>query len=83
MRASPYKARQDRIEGRKYIARMAATVKACWAAACKADDIPVDSTFVVWSDGNKYAPFYERAMTQYLEACAEYEAGGYVGVRIA
>lgn len=82
MRTAPYKASEDRIEGRKFIAGMARTVKALWAKACEFDGIPVDSTFVVWSEGNKFAPFYERAMTQYLDACREYEAGGYVGVRI-
>jgi hypothetical protein len=82
MKCAPYKAREDRIEGRKYLARLRATVKACWARSCEADGIPVDSSLVVWSDGNKFAPFYERAMTQYLDACREYEAGGYVGVRI-
>ena len=82
MRAAKYKASEDRIEGRKFIVSMARTVKALWAKACEFDGIPVDSTFVVWSEGNKFAPFYERAMTQYLDACNEYEAGGYVGVRI-
>jgi hypothetical protein len=82
MRAASYKAREDRIEGRKYLARLRATVKACWQRACEADGIAPESTLVVWSEGNKIAPFYERAMTQYLEACREYEAGGYVGVRI-
>jgi hypothetical protein len=83
MRAAKYKASEDRIEGRKFIAGMAATVKQLWVKACEADQIPPGSQFVVWSEGNKFAPFYERAMAQYLDACAEYEAGGYVGVRIA
>jgi hypothetical protein len=82
MRTAPYKASEDRIEGRKFLAGMAATVKACWARACEADGIPVDSVFVVWSEGNKFAPFYDRAMAQYLAACCEYEAGGYVGLRL-
>jgi hypothetical protein len=53
MRAASYKASEDRIEGRKYLARLASTVKAAWAGACKADGIPVDSTFVVFSKGER------------------------------
>ena len=82
MKANPYKANQDRLEGRKYILTLAATVRAGWARACELDGVPADSTFVVFSDGNKVAPFYERAMAQYLESCRQYEAGGYVGVTL-
>jgi len=82
VKSAPYKASEDRREGSKHILRLAATVKVCWEKACEADGIPPDSTFVVFSDTNKIAPFYERAMQQYLEACREYEAGGYVGVRL-
>jgi hypothetical protein len=83
MKTAPYKARQDRIEGRKFLANMAATVKQLWEKACEFDGIPADSTFVVWSAENKFGKFYNIAINQYMDAQREYEAGGYVGVRIA
>ncbi len=82
MKTAPYKASQDRIEGEKYIAGMRNTVRALWLKACEFDHIPSHSSFVVFSAENKYEQFYQIAMKQYLDACREYEAGGYVGLRI-
>ena len=58
------------------------TVGQCWRQACEFDDIPADSKFVVFSDGNPYAKWYNLAMTEYLRLCREYENGGYVGLTI-
>lgn len=69
-------------QGRKYIAQGRATVAQLWRKACDHDGIPYDSQFVVFSENNPWAPWYNKAMAQYLEACRQYEAGGYVGLSI-
>ena len=68
--------------GQKYLAGLRTTIGQLWAKACEADGLPADSSFVIFSEGNRFAPFYDQAMTQYLAACREYEAGGYVGLQL-
>jgi hypothetical protein len=82
MRTAPYKAREDRKEGRKFIACIATTAHQLWVKACEFDGIDPETYFAVFSDGNKFVPFYESAMAEFWQACREYDAGGYVGVRI-
>jgi hypothetical protein len=49
---------------------------------CEEEGVPPDSTFVVFSEKNKYRPFYEKALDELWENEAAYAAGGYVGLRI-
>lgn len=75
---------QERLNkhGQMYIAGLANTARQLWVKACEADGIPPESKFVVFSDGNRFAVFYNLAVGQLLEARSEYAAGGYVGLRI-
>ena len=60
------------------------TVKSIWNTMCEADGIPVNSKFVVFSDETnaKYQKYYNTAMDELRRAIAEYQAGGYVGLRV-
>jgi len=51
---------------------------------CEEDDIPADSKFVVFSEDTnaKYQMYYNKALDELRRAIAEYQAGGYVGLRI-
>ena len=69
-------------EAKVYIGTLRNTIRVLWRDCCKEDGIDPESKFVVFSDSNKYVPFYNNAMKQYLEACAQYEAGGHVGLHI-
>mgnify|MGYP001587001318 CR=1 FL=1 len=69
-------------QGRQHIADLAATVRALYKSACKEDGIDSTSSFVIFSDGNKFVPFYNKAIGQLHEAQATYAAGGYVGLAI-
>lgn len=75
---------QERLnrQAKVYIASLRNTINVLWRQCCEADGINPESKFVVFSDGNKYVPFYNKTMTEYMEAVAQYEAGGYVGLRI-
>ncbi|MFH1031165.1 MAG: hypothetical protein V1767_01140 [Chloroflexota bacterium] len=75
---------QEKIneQGQKYIAGLKATAGILWIKACEFDNIPPDSKFVVFSDENKFAKFYNQALLQMEEAKNQYAAGGYVGLTI-
>jgi hypothetical protein len=68
--------------GQQYIADLRAAARDLWAKMCEEDKIPPDSKFVVFSETNKYKPFYDKAITQIFEAEKEYQNGGYVGLVI-
>lgn len=72
----------EREAGIKYVEDVAATVRACWVRACEADGIDPAAPFVVFSDGNRIAPFYNRAVTMYLDGLRDYAAHGYVGLHV-
>lgn len=73
-----------RIERRpKELALYAGLVKATWESACKHDGISPSSKFVVFSNDNPYLPYYEKAVREYREAMYQYQAGGYIGLRLA
>lgn len=69
-------------QGENYIAGLRQVVGQLWRKMCEADGIDPKSTFVVFSDTNKYKPFYDKAITQLWEAEEQYRAGGYVGLKI-
>lgn len=69
-------------QGRKYIAGLAATTVKLWELACKEDGIATDSKFIVFSENNRAASFYNLAIQQYQEARQQYAVGGYVGLRL-
>jgi len=75
---------QEKInrQGEKYIADMRSTVGVLWRKMCEEDGIDPAAKFVVFSETNKYKPFYDKAMSQLWEAEEQYRAGGYVGLRV-
>ncbi len=75
---------QKRInkQGLDYIADLRAVVKQLYDKCCEEDKIPLGSKFCVFSEDNKYLPFYNNAINQLWEAEAQYKAGGYVGLKI-
>jgi len=75
---------QEKINkrGQEHIASLQATVHQLWAKCCEAEGIPADSKFVVFSDDNKFKPFYDQALKQLWHAHVDYAAGGYVGLTI-
>ena len=68
--------------GQRYIDGLKAVCRELWIKACEFDGIPSESKFVVFSDGNKFVPFYDKAHNQLMEAISQYKAGGYVGLKI-
>ena len=68
--------------GLDYIDSLRAIAAQLWKKACEEDRIPLESKFVVFSQDNKYVPFYNRAVGMLHQAEAEYQAGGYVGLKI-
>ena len=71
-------------QGQQTIVDLQRTVKSIWNTMCEADGIPSDSKFVVFSEetNGKYGVYYNRAIDELRQAIAEYQAGGYVGLRI-
>ncbi len=69
-------------QGLAYIAGLHQAVRDLWAKMCDEEGISADSKFVVFSENNKFKPFYDNALTQLWEAETQYKAGGYVGLRI-
>ena len=53
------------------IADMEATVRRCWELACKEEGIPIDNSFVCFSEGNRWAKGYDIAIRKLMEARAE------------
>jgi hypothetical protein len=41
-------------------------IASLWKKACEFDKIPVDSKFVVFSDGNRAARLYNAAVCQFM-----------------
>jgi hypothetical protein len=69
-------------KGKAYIAGLKFAVGAAWKKACEHDGIDPKTSFAVFSERNPFNRFYQAAMSEYLSACREYAAGGYVGLRI-
>ena len=71
-------------QGQQTIGKLQQTVKSIWQTMCEEDGIPADSKFVVFSDetNSKYGVYYNKALDELRRAIAEYQAGGYVGLRI-
>ena len=79
MAGSKFQEKMNR-QGQQYIAGLQNTVRVLWEKCCEEDGIPVDSRFVVFDDNNKYNKFYNKAVKEWMEAIAQYRAGGYVGL---
>jgi len=75
--------RIEQKNGLRAIADMRATVKSAWNSACEHEQIPTDSKFVVFSDDNPFSPFYDKAVRQLMEMMEQYQAGGYIGLRLS
>lgn len=54
-----------------------------WFSACNYDDIPVNSSFVVFSEDNPFVFYVDKAYQELIKRIAEYQNGGYVGLRIS
>ena len=69
--------------GREHIASLQSAISDLWQAMCKEDGIEPNSMFIVFSDGNTFTPFYDKAVQQLQEAKIAFQpGGGYVGLRI-
>jgi hypothetical protein len=51
-------------------AELLTVARSLWKEACGFDGIDPDSKFVVFSDGNKFAEFYNTAMHRYFASLA-------------
>ena len=68
--------------GLKAIQAMKNTWAAAYRSACKHDNIPGGSKFVVFSDDNPYIIYIDKAYREYCNMIAEYQSGGYVGLTL-
>ena len=70
--------------GQQTIVGLQRTVKSIWNTMCEADGIPEGSKFVIFSDETnaKFGLYYNKALDELSRTIAEYQAGGYVGLRI-
>jgi len=68
---------------KKTLQTHANTVRAVWAKACEHDGIDPAASFVVFSDDNPFAQFVNIAQRNYQTDLAEYQAGGYIGLKLA
>ena len=59
---------------------MAATVATLWRRCCAHDSIDPNSLCVAFSEGNPYAPYYDKALGMLREMQAARRAVGYVGL---
>ena len=75
--------KQINQQGQAYIEGLRSTVHQLWEKCCEEDGMPADTKFAVFSEGNKYLPFYNKALQELWEAQEQYKAGGYVGLRIS
>jgi hypothetical protein len=57
--------------------------QSAFRAACRHDGIEEDSKFVVFSKDNPFVPYIDRAHQEYCNTVREYQAGGYVGLRMS
>ncbi len=69
--------------GREEISKAAFACQRAWQSACRHDHIDPRAKFVVFSAGNPFVQFVDRAWTIYRETLASYQAGGYVGLTLA
>jgi hypothetical protein len=71
-------------QGQQHITDLAATVRQLWKLMCEDVGISPESTFVDMEllKTSKYLQFHDKAMNQYFDAIAQYQAGGYVGLQI-
>ncbi len=68
--------------GQAHITACAQAAKALWEKACEHDSVELGASFVVFSDENPWVPLRDKALREYWTAKREYQAGGYVGLRI-
>lgn len=54
-----------------------------WFSACNYDDIPVNSSFVVFSEDNPFVFYVNKAYQELIKRIVEYQNGGYVGLKIS
>lgn len=53
-----------------------------YRAACRHDGMPEDTRFAVFSGGNPFVQFVDRAAAELFARQREYAAGGYVGLEL-
>jgi hypothetical protein len=58
----------------------AAAWRSAYRAACRHDGMPEDTQFAVFSAGNPFVQFVDKAATMLFEMQQQYAAGGYVGL---
>lgn len=60
----------------------AAVWRSAYRAARRHDGIDEDAKFAVFSDGNPFAQFVDKAAAELFQRRREYAAGGYIGLTI-
>ena len=81
-RTSKHSGRIEVASGQKTIAGARFAWRRAFEAACKHDGLPADTKFAAFSDSNPFRQFVDRAAQTYFETIREYQAGGYVGLRL-
>ena len=71
-------------QGKQHIVDLAHVVHDLWGKMMQDLGIPEDSKFVEagFLATSRYHQFYNQAQRQYWEAISQYQAGGYVGLKI-
>ena len=71
-------------QGKQHIVDLAHVTHNLWVKMMQDLELPEDSKFVEadFLATSKYHQFYAQAQKQYWEAISQYQAGGYVGLRI-
>lgn len=73
-------AERERLGSIAAVEDMAATAAACYRSALAFDGMPADTAFAVFSPGNPFVVFLDRALAQFQEMAAGCAAHGYVGL---
>ena len=74
--------RIDPKGAKEHLVAIGNTAALLWRRACEHDGIAEDSRFAVLSDDNPYTKWLNLAMAELSRTRREYEAGGYVGLKI-
>lgn len=73
-------AERERLGSIRAVEDMTATLAAIFQAALRHDDLPPDTKFAVFSPGNPFVPYIDKAAAQWHEMAQACAAHGYVGL---
>lgn len=81
-RGNKHSGRIEPVRGKQYLADLRWNWQAIYARACKHDGIMPGARCAVFSNDNPFVPFLDRAASEFFQAVREYQAGGYIGLRL-